>query len=283
MKNSTSACSKAADKWNDQHNHTKSYLSVLFSGNNLTYFENSSLIPSLRNAIRPPRFLPRRVPLWKAWILFAAILLSLPCNSWAQTSIKWPRTDFQGWTEFEVAHKLSSYADVTGNGGLRWSNDADHLVYRRVGTAVNFKLSKFLTLSPAYAFYYTDSSRIGFSHENRISIAATAGTSINKWRISDRNGFEKRFTSSGHSWRYRNRIEIQHPFKLGRHSFLADVWDEVFYDSSVKAWARNRAAAGAEKEITPRLRVGLYLIHQNDGRTLPGDLNAIAVTIRTRL
>ncbi|MGE5325767.1 MAG: hypothetical protein ACM3NO_01900, partial [Deltaproteobacteria bacterium] len=72
-------------------------------------------------------------------------------------------------------------------------------------------------------------------------------------------------------------------FKLGSHSFQADVWDEVFYDSAVKAWSRNRAALGAEKEISPRLRIGLYFIHQNDGRVLPGDLNALAMTIRTRL
>ena len=207
----------------------------------------------------------------------------LPPAASAQTATKWPRTDFQGWTEFEVSHKLNSYADVSANGGLRWSNDADHLVYRRVGAEVNFKVSKFLTVTPGYAFYYTDSTRVGFSHENRMTIAATAGKSFGRWRISNRNRFERRFTTSGESWRYRNRIQIQHPFRLGSHTFHADVWDEVFYDSAVKAWSRNRAAIGVEKEISPRLRVALHLIHQNDGRTLPGDLNAVAVTIRTRL
>jgi Protein of unknown function (DUF2490) len=226
---------------------------------------------------------PHRGGLWKAWIFFGLVLLSFPRNLAAQTSIKWPRTDFQAWTELELSHRLKPYADLSANNSFRWSEDAGHLVYRRVGADVNFKLSKFLTLTPGYAFYYTDSTRIGFSHENRLTFAATVGGSVRRWKISDRNRVERRFTSSGDSWRYRNRVEIQRPFKLAGHSFQADVWDEVFYDSAVKVWSRNRAAAGVDKEISSRLRVGLYLIHQNDGRTLPGDFNAVAVTFRGRL
>lgn len=220
---------------------------------------------------------------WKTGLLFCAALVLLPLAAAAQTSNKWPGDDFQAWADLEVAHPLHSNVDLLANGGLRWSDDADHLVYRRAGAAVIFKLSRFLTVSPGYNFYYTDASRVKFSHENRLTFAATAGTSLGRWKIGDRSQFERRFTSSGRSWRYRNRVEILHPFKLAGRSFQADVWDEVFYDSSVKAWSRNRAAAGAEKEISPRLRVGLYWIHQNDGRTLPGNLDALAVTIRTRL
>ena len=226
---------------------------------------------------------PRRRSLARARILPALLLAVIPHGASAQTSSRWPRRDFEGWTDLEVAHALKPYANLNLNGGLRWSGDADHLIYRRVAAGVNFKLSKYLTIYPAYGFYYTDSTRTALAGENRLSLTATAGAPFGRWRISDRNAIEKRYLPSGESWRYRNRVEIQRPLKVGHRSFQASVWDEVFYDSAVRAWSRNRAAVGAEREIGPRLRVGLYFVHQNDGHTRPGDYNALAMTLRTRL
>jgi Protein of unknown function (DUF2490) len=232
----------------------------------------------------PPSISPRRrsTRLWQPGIFLTIFLALAPLPASAQTAPKWPPKDFQGWTDFEILHKLAPHSDLNLNGGLRWGEDEGHLVYRRVGAAFDLKPWKYLSISPAYAFYSTDSTPSARAHENRISLAGTVGVPFRFWTIRDRNLVEKRYLTSGAPWRYRNRLELEGPVRLGHRSFKAVVWDEVYYDSAAKGWTRNRAAIGGEREVLPRLRLGLYFIHQNDGHTRPGDLNALAMTIRAK-
>jgi Protein of unknown function (DUF2490) len=167
------------------------------------------------------------------------------------------------------------------NGALRLSDDAGHLVYRRVGGGFVVKVNKFLTLSPYYNFYSTDSTPVHETRENRVCLAATVGVPKGRWKVSDRNLIEKRFLVGRQTWRYRNRLEISRDIKLAHAPLRLFVWDEVFYDSAVSVWARNRAAIGAGKQIFPRLAVDLYYLRQNDSHSQPGNLNVIGVTIRT--
>jgi Protein of unknown function (DUF2490) len=211
------------------------------------------------------------------------LLSAVPRPARAQSSGQFPRDDAQGWMDIEETHDLRGKVQLTLNGGLRWSQDAGHLVYRRVGGGLALKVNKYLTLSPYYNFYSTDSSRVREARENRIALAATAGVPVGRWRVRDRNLIERRFLVGGRTWRYRNRLEVERSTHLAHSHLRLFVWDEVFYDSAVSAWARNRAAIGAGKEISQRLSLDLYYLRQNDRFTRPGDLNVIGITIRAHL
>jgi Protein of unknown function (DUF2490) len=214
--------------------------------------------------------------------VFLLPLFVLPRLARGQAKSQYPSRDTQGWTDLDATHPLRENLFLTVNGGLRLSEDAGHLVYRRVGGGLVWKVSKYLTLSPYYNFYDTDSSPVRESRENRIALAVTPGISLGSWKIADRNLFERRFLIGGPSWRYRNQVQVTRRIHLARSELRLFVWDEVFYDSIPHVWVRNRAALGAGKALSKRLSVDLYFVRQNDSHTRPGDLNAIGVFFHTR-
>ena len=85
------------------------------------------------------------------------------------------------------------------------------------------------------------------------------------------------------AWRYRNRLQIEHPFKIGKTKFVWLVNDEFFYDSVLNDWVRNRFAVGVNHTFNKHLTLDTYVMRQNDGRTRPGDVNIIGTTWRIRL
>ena len=214
--------------------------------------------------------------------VFLLPLFVLPRPARGQAKTQYPRQDTQGWMDLDATHALWQNFELTVSGGLRLSDDTGHLVYRRVGGGLVWKVSKFLTLSPYYNFYDTDSSPLRESRENRIALAVTPGISLGRWRIADRNLLERRFLIGGQSWRYRNQVQVARLVHLGRSEMRLFVWDEVVYDSIPHVWVRNRATIGAGKSLSPRLTVDLYYARQNDSHTRPGDLNAIGVFFHTR-
>jgi Protein of unknown function (DUF2490) len=218
-----------------------------------------------------------------AWILLslpAVWAVALPAR--AQSASQFPRNDVQGWTDLEATHDLQKKVQLTMNGALRWSDDASHVVYRRAGAGLAFKVNKYLTLSPYFNYYSTDSSPVHETREKRVVLAATIGVPAGSWKVRDRNAIERRFLIGSRTWRYRNRLELERGIQVAHSQLRIFLWDEVFYDSASSAWSRNRAALGAGKELSKRLSVDLYYLRQNDGYSHPGDLNVIGVTLHAR-
>jgi hypothetical protein len=107
---------------------------------------------------------------------------------------------------------------------------------------------------------------------------------VEKFRLSDRNLFERRFRNPGSvSTRYRNRLQIEHPVGPSKRGFSLYVADEVFYDWSIDRWVRNRFTVGGTKVLNKHLTQDVYYLRQNDGVSTPGDLNVIGTTLRIKL
>ena len=102
--------------------------------------------------------------------------------------------------------------------------------------------------------------------------------------MSDRNWFERRWREPQvDSWRYRNRLRVEHPFQIDKTKFNWFVSDEVFYDWSLNDWVRNRASVGANHAFNKLFTLELYYLRQNDGRSRPGDLQIIGSLWRFKL
>lgn len=100
--------------------------------------------------------------------------------------------------------------------------------------------------------------------------------------MSDRNLVDRRLRSSGNTTQYRNRLQLEHPFKVGGFEATHFASDEVFYDSRERAWIRNRFALGLSRKSSDRYTGEIYYLRQNDGFSRPGDLNVIGTTLRVR-
>ena len=83
--------------------------------------------------------------------------------------------------------------------------------------------------------------------------------------------------------RYRNRFQVEHPAGNKDWRLSLFVSDEVFYDWFVDRWVRNRFSAGVIKVFNKHFTQDLYYLRQNDGVSIPGDLNVIGTTLRFRL
>ena len=193
-------------------------------------------------------------------------------------------TDTQQWTEVQLAVPISKTVDFNLFGALRIGRDISRPVDERMGVGFTFRIGEYLTVQPAYLNLGMQPFEGRRVWENRLGVLATVRFPVGKFRISDRNTFERRIRRPGiNSTRYRNRLQIEHPFGPKRLNVSAFVSDEVFYDWSFDDWVRNRFQVGVTRVFNRHFTGDLWYMRQNDGRSIPGDLHIIGTTLRFRL
>ena len=194
------------------------------------------------------------------------------------------RTDNQVWSDVQVAVPVTKQFDFNILGTLRVGRDINRPVDERVGVGFTFKYGKYLTVAPHYFHIGMQPFRGRKVWENRLVLPVTLRFDVGKFKLSDRNQFERRIRSSGiRTNRYRNRFLVEHPIGKAEWSLSFVIGDEVFYDWSVERWVRNRFAVGVSKVFNKHLTGEFFYLRQNDGVSVPGDLNVIGTTLRFRL
>ena len=215
---------------------------------------------------------------------FCALAL-FPVSASPQARQVAPLHDTQAWADLTVSHALSENTDLLLSGGIRWGRDVSHVVYRRLSGGLSFRCGgagwlRYVTISPFYS-HYAAQPGVG-SPENRTSLAVGVAFPFGRWTVSERNTVERRFRDPKDSTRYRNRLQLERSIDLASASFRAFVSDEVFYDWSASAWARNRFLIGARKPLNNRISLDLYYVRQNDRHIVPRDLHAFGIGLNTR-
>jgi Protein of unknown function (DUF2490) len=214
-------------------------------------------------------------------ILYAYLFL---CALSSLASAQAIRSDNQEWNDVQLAVPVAKNFDVNLLGTLRLGRDISHPVDERVGVGFTFRWGKYFTVSPNYQGIGMQPFRGRKIWENRLTVPVTLRFTAEKFRFSDRNQFERRYRNSGlKAWRYRNRFQIEHPVGSAKWALSLYVADEVFYDWFVDRWVRNRFSVGGIKVFNKHYTQEFYYLRQNDGVSLPGDLNVIGTTLRFRL
>jgi hypothetical protein len=195
------------------------------------------------------------------------------------------RHDTQLWNDTQLAIALSKQVDFNLLGTLRIGREVSRPVDERIGFSFSIKAGKYLTFSPGYLYIATQPLKNQKGFENRLSFAVTVKGPIGGgFTLSDRNLFERRLRHPQiDSTRYRNKLQIEHPFKVGETKLNWFMADEIFYDWSFNAWVRNRFSIGVGRSFNKSLAADIYYLRQNDGHARPGDLNVIGTTLRIRV
>jgi hypothetical protein len=195
-----------------------------------------------------------------------------------------PKKDTQVWTDVQFIIPLDKKAEFFFQGTLRLGDKVTMPVDERWGAGFNYKLNKYVTLNELYFHREGQTAHARSEHEERLSFGATLNFPAGKFTIVNREWFERRWREPQvDAWRYRGRVQLEHPFKLAKRKFTWFVSDEVFYDWSTHGWVRNRAALGATHAFNKHVTGELYYMRQNDGRSRPGDLNILGSRVRLRL
>jgi hypothetical protein len=212
------------------------------------------------------------------------LLLCFLCLSVAETSGQTDQTDNQFWTDVQLAIPVTSQFDFNILGTLRIGRDFGRPVDERVGVGFTFRANKYLQVAPSYLHIGMQPFAGRRVWENRLSFPVQVAFKVGNFQLSDRNLFERRLRNSGvRSTRYRNRFTVQHGVGSKDWQLSLFVADEVFYDWSVDRWVRNRFAVGGTKVFNKHFTQDLYYLRQNDGVSVPGDLNVLGTTLRFRL
>jgi Protein of unknown function (DUF2490) len=216
-------------------------------------------------------------------IAMAALALVFASATRAQT-VSPVRDDNQFWTEYQLAVPLDDKTDLVAIGVLRFGRNVSRPVNERIGAGISSRVGKYLTVFPFYLHVAGQPTSISHSTEERITLEATTKFPVGRFKVIDRNRIEFHFHSRlGQFTQYRNRPQIEHPMRIGKVEFEGFIADEVFYDSNLSAWFRNRFYVGVAKKINPHFSVELYYVRQNDRYSLPGDINALGSVLKFRL
>lgn len=215
------------------------------------------------------------------------LLLFFPCYlclSVATASAQVDHTDNQQWNEVQFAIPLTGTTDFNVLGTLRFGRNITRPVYERLGLGATFRLRKYLSVSPNYSYIGTQPIKDRRNWESRLSLPVTLRFNAGEFRISDGNVFERRIRHpGGNSTRYRNKFQVEHPLGAKDWRLSWFVSDEVFYDWAIDRWVRNRFSLGVIKVYNKHFTQDLFYLRQNDGVSVPGDLNAFGTTLRVRL
>jgi hypothetical protein len=200
----------------------------------------------------------------------------------AQSSV--PETDTQSWNDLQLTVPMTKKVDFTTQVTLRFGDNVTQTVDQRWGIGFVFKLNKYLSFNTLYFHREARPPNGRHESEDRGTLGATVRLPAGKFTISDRNWFERRWRQPQvEAWRYRNRLQVEHPFQINKKKFTWFVSDEVFYDWSLHVWPRNRLGGGVSHPFNKHLTLELYYTRQNDSHTRPGDLNIIWATWRVKL
>jgi hypothetical protein len=215
-------------------------------------------------------------------LLVAMIVCCAAGYAPAQTAV--PKADTQNWNDVQLAVPLNKKIDFVIQGTLRIGNNLTQPVDERWGVGWVFKVNKYLSLNPYYFHREARSPHGKPEREERLTMGASLRLPIKKFTLVERNLIEKRFREPQiDSWRYRNRVQLEHPFKIKKTKLTGFVYDEVFYDWSLHDWVRNRFGVGASHAFNKHFTGELYVMRQNDGRSRPGDINVIGTGLRFRM
>jgi hypothetical protein len=216
-----------------------------------------------------------------AALLMGAIVLCA-ANAAGQSVV--PRSDTQSWNDVQFTIPLNKKTEVVMIGTLRLGDNITKPVDERWGIRFNYALNKYITLQTLYFHRDARPPNGRDEREERGVVGANLRLPLGKFTFNSRNWVERRWREpQPDAWRYRNRLQIEHPFKIGKTKFVWLVNDEFFYDSVLNDWVRNRFAVGVNHTFNKHLTLDTYVMRQNDGRTRPGDVNVIGTTWRIRL
>jgi len=217
----------------------------------------------------------------KAALVLGALVL---CAAHAAGQSPVPKGDTQSWNDIQFTIPLTKKTEFVLIGTLRIGDNITRPVDERWGIRFNYALNKYVTLQTLYFHREARPPNGRHEREERGTVGANLRVPLGKFTFNTRNWFERRWREPQiDAWRYRNRMQLEHPFKIGKTKFVWVVNDEVFYDWSLHDWVRNRFAVGVNHAFNKHFTLDTYVMRQNDGRARPGDINVIGTTWRIRL
>jgi hypothetical protein len=195
-----------------------------------------------------------------------------------------PQDDFQSWNDIQLTVPIDKNFELYSALTARFGKNVKRLNDGRAAVGIGWKANKVLTIMPFYWFIRARNSNSQFRNEHRLNLRATLRFPLGKFGGVHRSTYEYRIREPLNSWRYRALFGIERD--IPKSIIRGAKWfinDEVFYDSILDRFSRNRFSIGINKTLSKKLSVDVYYMRQNDGFSRPGDLHTVWAAWRVKL
>jgi len=190
--------------------------------------------------------------------------------------------DNQSWNDVQLTVPINERFDFTLAGTFRFGKNITRLNDRRIAAGFVYKPNKSWSFQPFYWHILARNASGRFLTEHRLNIRAAYRFPFKRFGLSHRSWVERRLRQPRNSWRYRPSLTVEKD--IGKIISGAKIFatEEIFYDSILKRFSRNRFSVGITKTLTSKLSLDVFYLRQNDGFSRPGDLNVVGTTWRIK-
>lgn len=218
-------------------------------------------------------------------ILFIPVLLVFCAfAARAQANAAAVEEDFQSWNDLQLTAAMSRQFDFFAQVTMRFGKNVTRLNDGRFAVGFIWKPRKSLSVSPFFWHIRARNAVGRFRTEQRLNLRAIYRFPFKNFGLLHRSTFEYRLRRPLNSWRYRPSLTFEKDVpKKFIPAAKVFVTEEVFYDSLLKEFSRNRFTVGITKTLTKKLSLDLYYMRQNDGFARPGDLKVVGTAWKVRM
>jgi hypothetical protein len=223
----------------------------------------------------------------KSSFLLIGILLFASADGFAQLP-----SDGQIWTSVDFVIGIKKEKDKKGKefdrialnltGIDRFGDSFSRPVDQRLGMFLDFRVNKFLTITPGYLYQKASPLKTGQNYESRLSIAANLNRRWKDWNFKTRQQIEHKFRNGRQdNQNYRPLFQINYFVKRKKKDLLSPfVSNEGYYDTLAKTWSRNEFRAGASRALNKRLSADFFYIRVD---TRPVNVNGFGIGLKVKL
>jgi hypothetical protein len=195
-----------------------------------------------------------------------------------------PPDDTQIWNETQISIPLHDKADLVILQFVRLGFEESFRSDTRTGAGIQIKLNKYYTVQPTYVYQYARPGDGRKSYSHRLYVDNNVKVPLGKVTLPNRVRVERVVRHGGSDrWNFRFRPGVEVPIEVGGQKLSLFANNEIFYDTGPRAWTRNRFIGGVSKKLSDRFTADFWYMHQNDGFSTPGDIQAFGTTFKIKL
>jgi hypothetical protein len=190
------------------------------------------------------------------FVLWAVIVSSSVCHA---SDVK----NIQHWNSEGIQIKLTTDWAFEIREELRLEDNGGSLYHYFTETGLMYAFRDYLDFSVNYR-HIKNKKNEDWATEYRPHINGTMKIRWHEFVIGDRNRIEfRKFEDGNHSWRWRNKLSIQSPFRWTRLKIEPYVSDEVFIDFDKNEFNQNRLYIGWKLTFFKHVRGDLFYMCQS--------------------
>jgi len=202
----------------------------------------------------------------------------------AQAAVTADDDDFQSWNDVQLTVPMTKHFDFQTQLALRFGNNVSRLSDGRYSIGFIAKPHRLFSINPFYTNIEARNSVGKFRIEHRLNLRFAYRFPIKSFGLSHRSTIEYRIRRPINSWRFRPSLTFEKEMPKGIISAARFfITDELFYDSLLEKFSRNRLTIGINKTLSKNTSADIYYMRQNDGFSRPGDLNVIGTSFKVKL